>query len=80
MWAGDAYAKNIRNMKDSKAKIKQMEEEMNKPKRLAASVLHLFLMDKRETLTGNFFGERNKIASEMWQALTEEEQMEYKAK
>merc|ERR1712037_387649 len=78
--AGDNYAKNKRNMKVIMDKVKLIEEEMNKPKRLAARVIDLFMVDKRESLTGKNVGERNKIGSEMWQALTEEEQMEYKAK
>jgi len=78
--AGDTYAKNIRNMKIVKAKIKKIEEEMNKPKLIAPKPYQLFMLDKRESLTGKHVGERSKIASEMWQALTEEEQTEYKAK
>merc|ERR1712008_103392 len=75
--AGDNYAANIRNMKVVKAKIKKIEDELNKPKLIAPRTYQLFMLDKRESLKGrnNF-----KIASEMWEALTEEEQMEYKAK
>merc|ERR1719507_367055 len=53
--AGDTYAKNIRNMKIVKAKIKKIEEEMNKPKLIAPKPYNLFLMDKRASLTGKDF-------------------------
>merc|ERR1712210_353235 len=69
--AGDKYAENKRKGKVIKAKIKEIEEEMNKPKRLAARVLDLFMMDKRESLAGKMAMEWSKIASEMWEALTE---------
>merc|ERR1712037_1092465 len=78
--AGDAYAGNTRNMKVLKAKIKQIEEEMNKPKLTAHDPYLLFKMDNRESLAGKIAAERNKIALEMWEALTEEERMKYKAK
>jgi len=77
---GETYAENKRKRKVLKAKIKKIEEEMNKPKLMALNSYQLFLMDKREYLKGKNISERSKIASEMWQALTEEEQMEYKAK
>ena len=71
---------NERNSKVIKAKIKEIEEEMNKPKLLAASVFHFFERHKNESLTGEKTSGRMKVASEMWQALTEEERKEYKAK
>merc|ERR1711935_1239192 len=49
--AGDKYAENKRKIKVLRAKIKEIEEELNKPKRMAAQVLHLFMMDKRESIT-----------------------------
>jgi len=78
--AGDTYAENKRKGKVIRAKIKKIEEEMNKPKIKARDPYLLFKMDKRESLTGKHLSERNKMASEMWQALTEEEQMEYNDK
>merc|ERR1712037_430966 len=78
--AGDKYAENKRKSKVIRAKIKEIEEEMNKPKCLAAGVFDLFMMDKRESITVKNHVERTKIASGMWEALTEEEQMEYKDK
>merc|ERR1712210_281075 len=71
--AGDKYAENKRKMKVLKAKIKEIEEEMNKPKLKAHDPYLLFKMDKRESIKGKNFA---KIVSEMWEALTEEEQME----
>merc|ERR1712037_437139 len=78
--AGDKYAENKRKSKVIKAKIKEIEEEMNKPKCLAAGVFDLFMMDKRESIKGKGAPERSEIASAMFEALTEEEQMEYKEK
>merc|ERR1711934_873716 len=78
--AGDKYAENKRKMTVLRAKIKEIEEEMNKPKLFAGDSHRLFKMDKKDSMKGKNVGERSKIASEMWDALTEEEQMEYKEK
>ena len=78
--AGDKYAENKRKVKVLRAKIKQIEEDMNKPKLLARNSINLFSMDKREFLTGKNAPEQNIIITELWKALTEEERMEYKAK
>merc|ERR1711935_559173 len=52
--AGDTYAGNKKNMKVIRAKIKQIEKELNKPKLKAQDPYVLFKMDKREYLKGNF--------------------------
>jgi len=74
--AGEKYARNKRNVKVTKAIIKKIEKEMNKPKLNTHDPYHLFMLENKKYLTGK----RSKNASEMWEALTEEEQMEYKAK
>merc|ERR1712037_192723 len=78
--AGDKYAENKRKSKVLRAKIKEIEEEMNKPKLFAQDSYRLFMMDKKNSFKGKDLAERNKMASEMWEALTEEEQMEYNDK
>merc|ERR1712210_303839 len=78
--AGDKYAENKRKSKVLRAKIKEIEEEMNKPKLFARDSYRLFMMDKKDSFKGKSFAELAKIVSEMWEALTEEEQMEYKDK
>merc|ERR1712037_82887 len=45
--AGDAYAGNTRNMKVIRAKIKKIEEEMNKPKIKAHDPYLLFTLDNK---------------------------------
>ena len=74
------YAEKWRNMMVIKTKIKEIEEEMNKPKLMTESCPQLFMMDIKESLTVTNPVKRDKMASEMWEALTEEERMEYKAK
>ena len=77
--AGDMYAGDKRNRKVLKAKIRQIEEDMNKPQfRGGRNPFSLFMVDRRDSLKGTT--DPFAIASEMWQALTEEERMEYKAK
>jgi len=78
--AGDKYAENKRKSKVLRAKIKEIEEEMNKPTLFALDSFRHFMMDKKDSFKGKKLAERNKMASEMWEALTEEEQMEYKDK
>merc|ERR1712037_282885 len=78
--AGDKYAENKRKSKVLRAKIKEIEEEMNKPTLFALDSFRHFMMDKKDSFKGKKLAERNKMASEMWDALTEEEQMEYKDK
>jgi len=78
--AGDKYAENIRKMKVLKAKIKEIEEELTKPKFMAPRTYQLFMLEDKESVKGKNISERTKSALEMWEALTEEERMEYKAK
>merc|ERR1712037_973041 len=78
--AGDKYAENKRKSKVLRAKIKEIEEEMNKPKLFARDSYRLFMMDKKDYFKGKNVAELAKIVSEMWEALTEEEQMEYNDK
>ena len=78
--ARDTYGESKRNLKVIKAKIKQTEEDMQKPQLLAYSVFQLFLEDKKESLKGKNSIERYKNGSDIWHALTEEERMSYKFK
>jgi len=78
--AGSKYLQNERNMMSIKGKIRQIEKEMNKPKLLALNSLWLFRLEKRETLIGKSGQNFCKTVAVMWQALSEEERMEYKAK
>ena len=80
--AGDTYAGDKRNIKVLNAKIKLIEEDMNKPLFMGGGYrrsYNLFVVDKKDSLKGKD-GHPFTIASEMWQALTEEERTEYKAK
>merc|ERR1712150_29176 len=77
--AGDKYGENKRNWKVIKAKIKEIEEEMNKPILIDQTSYKLFIKRNRDSFRGKGAPEINKAASEMWQALTEEERSEYKA-
>lgn len=78
--AGSKYLQNERNIMSIKGKIRQIEKEMNKPKLLALNSLWLFRLEKRETLIGKSGQNFCKTVAVMWQALSEEERMEYKAK
>ena len=55
---------------------------MNKPilMPLHSNVLNLFINSYGDTFKGRSVAEIGKAASEMWQALTEEDQIAYKAK
>ena len=78
--AGKEYVENKRKRAVVKASIRKIEEELNMPRLLAGNVFHLFWAGKRETLKGKSGPEITKAASVMWQALSEEEKMDYTAK
>ena len=78
--AGKEYVENKRKRAVVKASIRKIEEELNMPRLLAGNVFHLFWAGKRETLKGKSVPGITKAASVMWQALSEEEKMDYTAK
>ena len=77
--AGDKYGENKRNGKVLRAKIKEIEEEMNKPRLTAPTSYSLFRKHNRDSFKGKAVHEANKAVSKMWQALTAEERIKYKA-
>ena len=77
--SGDTYAVEKRNKKVLKAKIRQIEEDMNKP--LFVGGIHpfcLFMVEKRDLLKGHRLGFPH--ASKMWQAMGDEQRLEYQSK
>jgi len=82
--AESKYSENQKNVKSIKGQIRQIEKEMNKPKLLARNSLWVFRLEKTETLIGKSTDKKPgtifKTVAVMWQALSEEERMEYKDK
>ena len=85
---GGKYEENRRRIKVLRAKIKEVEEGMSKPKGIASNAFTLFLKDQGKSQSGKSFTQdqggairpKKTILGGMWHALTEEEQMEYKAR
>ena len=74
--AGDMYATNKRKKVVLRARIKKIEQVMNRPKLLAHEPFRLFCFEKKETLKGKGLAS----AQQMWKALSEGESMEYRAR
>ena len=72
--------KNRRNLRNIKASIKQIEQEMNFPASVAGNAFHLFFSERMEALKGLQGAQLLKNASILWQALSEEERIDYRAK
>ena len=77
---GEKFTENKRNRKVLMAKIKEIEEEMEKPKLLASNSFLLFRKENRGHFQGKDAPEISSEVSAMWQALAEEGKNEYKAR
>ena len=77
---GEKFTENKRNRKVLMAKIKVMEEEMEKPKLLASTSFLLFGKENREHFQGKNVSEIAIGVSAMWRALDEGVKTEYKAR
>lgn len=72
--------KNSRNLRNIKVSIKQIEQELNFPASVAGNAFHLFWTERKEALKGMQGAQFLKNASILWQGLSEEERIDYRAK
>jgi len=80
---GEKFTEDKRNKKVLMGKIKEIEEELEKPKLSASSGYAIFIREKREYFQGKKASESNVArlnCNAMWQALDEEGKTEYKQK
>ena len=77
---GEKFSEDKRNMKVLMGKIKEIEEEMEKPRLLATNGYWLFTKEKKEYLQaiGDTYFARE--ASALWQTLDQEGKTEYSAR
>ena len=77
--SGDTYTRKKRNKKVLKAKIRQIEEDMNKPQLVGGwSPYTLFHVEKKDLLKGQ--PNISTFVSKMWHAQSDKQRLEYKSR